>query len=127
MHCFINKIASSVTASSSSSDVIILAENDILVASILGRKPEGLSNLELKFWLKCRCDTGKGLKTKAELVKRFYDYIKTGKDKEIVNPDPHNIYSRTEEKQATSTDLSDDGEESVVFLSAGRGSSLELK
>ena len=108
-------------ASSSSSSAITLTENDIHGASLLGRKPEELSNLELKFWLKCRGDTGKGLKTKAELVKRVYDYFKTGKDKEIVDPDPHNIYSRRKEKQTTSTDLSDDGEESVEFPSAGWG------
>ena len=86
-------------ASSSSSNAITLTENDIPGASLLGRKPEELSNSELKFWLKCRGDTGKGLKTKAELVKRVYDYFKTGKDKEIVDPDPHNIYSRRKEKQ----------------------------
>ena len=112
-------------ASSSSSNAITLTENDIPAASLLGRKPEELSNSELKFWLKCRGDMGKGLKTKAELVKRVYDYLKTGKDKEIVDPDPHNIYSRRKEKQTTSTDLSDDGEESVEFPSAGWGTSLE--
>ena len=92
-------------ATSSSSNAIILTENDIPGASLLGRKPEELSNSELKFWLKCRCDMGKGLKTKAELVKRVYDYIKMGKDKEIVDPDPHEIYSRRKEKQTTSSDL----------------------
>ena len=112
-------------ASSSSSNAITLTENDIPGASLLGRKPEELLNSELKFWLKCRGDTGKGLKTKAELVKRIYDYIKTGKDKEIVDPDPHNIYSRRKEKQTTSTDLSENGEVSVEFPSAGWGSSLE--
>ena len=125
LHRFIDKIASSMMASSSSSNAITLTENDIPGASLLGRKPEELSNSELKFWLKCRGDTGKGLKTKAELVKRVYDYFKTGKDKEIVDPDPHNIYSRRKEKQTTSTDLSDDGEESVEFPSAGWGFSLE--
>ena len=30
-----------------------------------------IENEELKFWLKCRCDPAKGLKTKAELVKRW--------------------------------------------------------
>ena len=105
LHCFIDKIASSMMATSSSSNAIILTENDIPGASLLGRKPEELSNSELKFWLKCRGDTGKGLKTKAELVKRVYDYIKRGKDKEIVDPDPHEIYSRRKEKQTTSSDL----------------------
>ena len=112
-------------ATSSSSNATILTENDIPGASLLGRKPEELSNSELKFWLKCRGDTGKGLKTKAELVKRVYDYIKTGKDKEIVDPDPHKVYSRRKEKQNTSTNLSNDGEESIEFPSTGWGSSLE--
>ena len=68
-----------------------LSENDISGASLLGRKPEELKNSELKFWLKCRGDTGKGLKTKAELVKRVYEYIRSGKDKQIIDPDPHTI------------------------------------
>ena len=33
--------------------------------------PEELKNQELLFWLKCRGDNGKGLKTKAQLVKRY--------------------------------------------------------
>ena len=45
-------------------------ENDIPGASLAGRKPAQLKNEELRFWLKCRGDPGKGLKTKAELVKR---------------------------------------------------------
>ena len=63
------------------STLMILMENDIPGASLLGRKPEELKISELKFWLKCRGDPGKGLKTKAELVKRGYEYIRTGKDK----------------------------------------------
>ena len=47
-----------------------LLENDIPGASLCGRKPSELKNEELKFWLKCRDDPAKGLKTKAELVKR---------------------------------------------------------
>ena len=50
---------------------IFLNENDIPGASLLGRKPEELKNDELKFWLKCRGDSAKGLKTKAQLVKRY--------------------------------------------------------
>ena len=68
---------------------------------------------------------GQRSENKTELVKRVSDYIKTGKDKGIVNPDPHKIYSRRKEKQNTSTDLSHDGEESVEFPSTGWGSSLE--
>ena len=46
------------------------------------------------------------------------------KDKKIVDP-PHKIYSRRKEKENTSADLSNDGEESVEFPSTGWGSSLE--
>ena len=111
-------------ATISFSNAIILTENDIPGASFLGRKPEELSNAEHKFWLKCPGDTEKGLKTKAVLVKRVNDYIKTGKDKEIVDSDPHKIYSRWKEKRSTSSDLSNDGEESVEFPSTGWGSLL---
>ena len=71
-------MASSVDRSSSS-NAIVLTESDVPGASLLGQKPEELSNSELKFWLKCRGDPGKGLKTKAELVKRVRDYIKQAK------------------------------------------------
>jgi hypothetical protein len=47
-----------------------LTENDIPGASLGGRNASQLKNDELKFWLRCRGDSGKGLKTKAELVKR---------------------------------------------------------
>ena len=48
----------------------ILTEADIPGASLLGQKPSELKNEELKFWLRCRDDPAKGLKTKAELVRR---------------------------------------------------------
>jgi len=53
-----------------STNVAVLTEDDIPGASLSGRKPSELKNEELKFWLRCRGDPGKGLKTKAELVKR---------------------------------------------------------
>ena len=80
-----------------SSSSISLTENDIPGASLLGRKPEELKNTELRLWLKCRGDLGKGLKTKAELVKRVHEYIRTGKDKNIIDPNPDKIYSRRKE------------------------------
>ena len=43
---------------------------DILGASLAGREPQILKWDELRFWLKCRGDSLKGLKTKAALVKR---------------------------------------------------------
>ena len=87
-------------ASSSSSlhddslNAIFLTEDDIPSASLLGQKPEELKTTELQLWLKCRGDSAKGLKTKAELLKHVYEYLRTGKDKNIVDPDPDKIYSR---------------------------------
>ena len=52
-----------------------LNENDIPGACLEGRKPVELKNDELKFWLRCRGDPAKGLKTKAELVKRYGLFI----------------------------------------------------
>ena len=48
----------------------VLTEDDIPGASLAGREPSSLKNEELRFWLKCRGDSLKGLKTKALLVKR---------------------------------------------------------
>ena len=47
-----------------------LTEEDIPGASLAGREPQTLKCEELRFWLKCRGDSLKGLKTKAALVKR---------------------------------------------------------
>lgn len=49
---------------------VVLCEGDIPGSSLEGRKSSELKNDELKFWLKCRGDDGKGLRTKAQLVKR---------------------------------------------------------
>ena len=48
-----------------------LSESDIPGASLSGRLPAQLKLDELRFWRKCRGDACKGLKTKAQLVKRF--------------------------------------------------------
>lgn len=53
------------------SSSVTLEEADVSGALLSGRKPSGLKTEELKFWLKCKGDPGKGLKTKAELVKRW--------------------------------------------------------
>ena len=50
----------------------VLSEEDIPGASLNGRKPAELKNDDLKFWLKCRGDSAKGLKTKAQLIKRYH-------------------------------------------------------
>ena len=67
----------------------VLTKNDIPRAFLLGRKPGELKNTELKSLLKCRGYTGMGLKTNAKLEKIAYKYAKSGKDKEIADPDPH--------------------------------------
>ena len=56
--------------STTSTNVAVLTKVDIPGASLSGLKPCQLKNKELKFWLQCRGDPGKGLKTKAERVKR---------------------------------------------------------
>ena len=48
----------------------VLCENDVPGSSLDGRNPSQLKNDELRFWLKCRGDNGKGSLTKAQLVKR---------------------------------------------------------
>ena len=57
-------------ATASTTRIAVLTEEDIPGASLHGRKPSGLKNDELKFWLRCRDDRAKGLKSKAELLKR---------------------------------------------------------
>ena len=47
----------------------ILTEADIPAASLHGQKPSELKNKVLKFWLRCRDDPAKTLKTKAELAR----------------------------------------------------------
>ena len=47
-----------------------LTESDIPGLSLSGRRTSELKNDELRFWLKCRNDSAKGLRTKAQLVKR---------------------------------------------------------
>jgi len=118
--------SSSVFSVNDNSSVLTLTENDIPGSSLCDRKPEELKNEELRFWLKCRGDSGKGLKTKAQLVKRVHEYITTGKDKDIVDPDPNRIYSRRKERESTND--SSEVEKSldrVKFPSDGWGISLE--
>ena len=49
---------------------VLLSEDDIPGSSLAGRNPAELKNEELRFWLKCRNDPAKGLRTKAQLVRR---------------------------------------------------------
>ena len=66
-----NKEIMALSSSSSADSNTILTENDIPGASLNGRNPSSLKNEELKFWLRCRGDSLKGLKTKACFVKRW--------------------------------------------------------
>lgn len=52
-----------------------LLEGDIPGASLQGRNPTTLTTDELRFWLICRGDPAKGLKTKAQLAKRQVSFI----------------------------------------------------
>lgn len=74
-----------------------LTEADIPGSSLAGRDPSSLKVDELKFWLKCRADPAKGLKTKAQLVKRVEEYVRTGKDQNLVDPDINKLYTRRKE------------------------------
>ena len=49
------------SSSTASTDTVILTEDDIPGASLAGRNPSSLKNEELKFWLRCRGDSLKGL------------------------------------------------------------------
>ena len=48
----------------------LLTEDDIQGSSLSGRKASTLKTCELRFLLRCRGDSCKGLSTKAQLVKR---------------------------------------------------------
>ena len=50
---------------------VFLNEEDILGSSLAGRNPAQLKNEELRFWLKCRNDPAKELRTVAQLVKQY--------------------------------------------------------
>ena len=47
---------------------VVFLESDIPGSSLKGRNPSELKNDELRFWLKCRDDPAKGLRTKAQHV-----------------------------------------------------------
>ena len=49
---------------------VLLTKDDIPGSSLAGRKPSMLKNSGLRFWLRRCGDSGKGLSTKAQLVKR---------------------------------------------------------
>ncbi|XP_031556748.1 uncharacterized protein LOC116293463, partial [Actinia tenebrosa] len=92
----------------------ILTENDIPGASLEGRNITELKIADLRFWLKCRGDPAKGLKTKAELLKRVEEYIKNGKDKDIVDPDPNRLYLRRKQHRLKHVVNEDEAERRVL-------------
>ena len=49
---------------------VVLSESDIPGSYLNGKNPSELKNDGLRFWLKCRDDPAKGLRTKAQFVKR---------------------------------------------------------
>ena len=62
-----------------------LTEEDIPGAALGGRDPGVLSVAELKRWLACRGASRRG--RKAELVLRVTEYIATGLDQQLIDPD----------------------------------------
>lgn len=99
-----------------------LTEDDIPGSSLAGREPASLKNEELRFWLRCRGDSLKGLKTKALLVKRVEEYINSGHDQNIVDPDRNRIYTiKKEHNEAASKDVdaSVSGESQLKYPSDG--------
>ena len=56
-------------------DSVIVTEDDIPGASLAGQNPSSQKNEELRFWLRCRGDSLKGLNTKGLLVKRYAQCI----------------------------------------------------
>ncbi|CAH3169650.1 unnamed protein product, partial [Pocillopora meandrina] len=103
-----------------------LTEEDIPGASLQGRNPTILKTDELRFWLKCRGDPAKGLKTKAQLSKRVLEYVASGRDKDVVDPDKNLIYTRRKARQEQLAQSDAMPEESTVkFPSAGWSTSLQ--
>ena len=125
----------------------------------MSRKPSELKNEELKIWLRCRGDPAKGLKTKAELVKRWeylpralflfvyvcqlltyrgdfivYDhsslsfrveqYIETGRDKNVVDPNPSGLYTKRKQQRYGSQIQGDKTTSSVDYPTDGWSTSL---
>ena len=68
------RMASSSTAST---DTVILTEDDIPGASLAGRNPSSLKNEELKFWLRCRGDSLKGLNFAIQALSTSFFFSKS--------------------------------------------------
>lgn len=122
-----NKTTMASHRSSDGTVRVILTEDDIPGASLAGRNPSSLKNDELKFWLRCRGDSLKGLKTKAQLVKRVQDYVENGRDKMLVDPDADKIYTKREARFSSllPNDYVSPVTSSVKYPSDGWGKLLE--
>ena len=55
----------------------------------------------------------------------MHEYIRTGKDKEVVDPDPDKIYSRRKQRSSTTVNLTSENGVSVQFPVDGWSTSLE--
>ena len=55
----------------------------------------------------------------------MHEYLRTGKDKDVVDPDPDKIYSRRKERSSTTTNISSEDGVSVQFPVDGWSTSLE--
>ncbi|XP_028518313.1 uncharacterized protein LOC114576234, partial [Exaiptasia diaphana] len=76
-----------------------LCEDDVPGSSLERKEPNRLKNNELKFWLKCRGDSLKGLTTKAQLCKRVNEYLQAGFAHFIVDPDKDFIYTKRKQRR----------------------------
>ena len=97
----------------------------VLLSSVESLK--SVKTAELQLWLKCCGDSCKGLKTKAELVKRVHEYITMGKDKDVVDPYPDKIYSHRKERASATTNITSEDHVSVQFPVDGWSTSLEKR
>ena len=64
------------SSSTASTDTVILTEDDIPGASLAGRNPSSLKNEELKFWLRCRGDSLKGLNFAIQALSTSFFFFK---------------------------------------------------
>lgn len=115
------------SSSSSAESNIILTENDIPGASLAGRNPSSLKNEKLKFWLRCRGDSLKGKSYIDNLCfyHRVQEYIKSGRDKIVVDPDPDEIYTKRKTRLSKLPTERSPETSAPKYPSDGWGKSLE--
>ncbi|CAB4002232.1 hypothetical protein AC249_AIPGENE28139 [Paramuricea clavata] len=118
---------SSAMPMSSATSSRVLTENDIPGSSFGGKLPALFKKDELRFWLKCRGDSLKGLKTKAQYVKRVEAYIQSGRDKFITDPDKDQIYTKRKQRRLILDEQSNKKQlnGTTVYLSLGWSKDLK--